>query len=420
MTTTEATTDLWTSDFPGLHGRALELARQVPEADARKFSEHWAEFFAASIELAGTAPVDPSPESVLDTYPLRSRGSYFFTSEDSISEDADYEFEDGVIYAALHTRQGGGNRECYCDGSDEFHEDGCLALNNEILVDHPNYIFDYDDSFDYTYATFVYRTELTADDLATIKAQVVEANGVRLLNSQIAEINDGTRTPWSILAANGPVNLPNELRTAKQLLLSAVGSFDADALALAEAIVAIGAKIVSREVVDLGETLGAMDSRELQRQLKIQDYRSGMAIDKLKSASESNGKLIGFKAMAAEAATLPEGSVLREHLLGDRGQGSYMAKEKQGRRNVEVRKVYERGSLLGKEVESAKNNADYHIQSAKESLAPIEIRRDELLELKQKISELEHAVVELEAASWAAGWPVVGGKGLPAQHGESA
>ena len=51
----------------------------------------------------------------------------------------------------IYTRNGGGNRECW---EDEYNEDcdccGCIITN--VLPKHPNYIKDYDDDFDCTYA----------------------------------------------------------------------------------------------------------------------------------------------------------------------------------------------------------------------------------------------------------------------------
>ena len=61
----------------------------------------------------------------------------------------------------LYTRNGGGNRECY-EGW-EYGESGCKECEDSdiclphkisILRTHPNYIRDYDDDFDCTYAYF--------------------------------------------------------------------------------------------------------------------------------------------------------------------------------------------------------------------------------------------------------------------------
>ncbi len=61
--------------------------------------------------------------------------------------------EDGEPVIAVYTRQGGGNRECYCD------DDPCSCLSpasNAALAAHPAYIRDADDDFDATYATFYF------------------------------------------------------------------------------------------------------------------------------------------------------------------------------------------------------------------------------------------------------------------------
>jgi len=66
--------------------------------------------------------------------------------------------EDGPVIA-IYTRQGGGNRECYCDSEPgRAHVPGqCHAACNEALAAHPLYLRDADDDFDATYATFYFR-----------------------------------------------------------------------------------------------------------------------------------------------------------------------------------------------------------------------------------------------------------------------
>lgn len=63
--------------------------------------------------------------------------------------------DDGKPVIAIYTRNGGGNRECWCD---KHPEPGCLNLINETLAAHPLYLRDADDDFDSTYATFYFRT----------------------------------------------------------------------------------------------------------------------------------------------------------------------------------------------------------------------------------------------------------------------
>jgi hypothetical protein len=64
--------------------------------------------------------------------------------------------EDGTRIL-LYTRNGGGNREHWGDGYEENGEclcPGCVIEKH--LPKHPNYLCDYDDSFDCTYATIVF------------------------------------------------------------------------------------------------------------------------------------------------------------------------------------------------------------------------------------------------------------------------
>lgn len=61
-------------------------------------------------------------------------------------------------YIEIYTRNGGGNRECFCDfeGTDS-HDSGCHAQANERLENHPLYVTDADDEGDQTYASFYFR-----------------------------------------------------------------------------------------------------------------------------------------------------------------------------------------------------------------------------------------------------------------------
>ena len=69
---------------------------------------------------------------------------------------------DGEPVIAIYTRQGGGNRECYCETEDcepvagQHTPDGCNAACNDALEAHPLYLRDADDDFDRTYATFFF------------------------------------------------------------------------------------------------------------------------------------------------------------------------------------------------------------------------------------------------------------------------
>lgn len=69
--------------------------------------------------------------------------------------DGFVEEHDGQIILRLHTRSGGGNRECYCDNEYD-HDVGCIATGNDWMEAHPWYLRDEDDDFDNTYADFYF------------------------------------------------------------------------------------------------------------------------------------------------------------------------------------------------------------------------------------------------------------------------
>lgn len=80
----------------------------------------------------------------------------------------------------LFTRNGGGNRDCWdygeCDRATtpETHDKGCLVYVNWKLTQHPNYIKDYDDEYDFTYAYFEFKTPEVLDNALD---KILEAQG---------------------------------------------------------------------------------------------------------------------------------------------------------------------------------------------------------------------------------------------------
>jgi len=75
---------------------------------------------------------------------------------------------------AVYTRGGGGNRGCSCyepeagtvDVAGEQHTPGCVVVTHATNRKHPAYLFDEDDDFDSTYATFYFRVPETMDRAA--------------------------------------------------------------------------------------------------------------------------------------------------------------------------------------------------------------------------------------------------------------
>jgi len=59
----------------------------------------------------------------------------------------------------IYTRTGGGNRECYADKDENGNIDHseCYHTLNDALAEKPNYIIDYNDDYDSTYAYFEFK-----------------------------------------------------------------------------------------------------------------------------------------------------------------------------------------------------------------------------------------------------------------------
>ena len=64
----------------------------------------------------------------------------------------------------VYTRTGGGNRECNAYGDEDC--SSCYHTANDLLTEKPNYLTDYDDDFDSTYAYFVFSPLEEYKDLA--------------------------------------------------------------------------------------------------------------------------------------------------------------------------------------------------------------------------------------------------------------
>ena len=108
--------------------------------------------------------------------------------------DPRWDDPDAVLAAEVHTRNGGGNRECWCD-SDEHH---CLVQTIETLQGHPAYLADHDEE---TYADFY----LTLHDKAAIRDALGRDADARLqahATARLAAVESGAAAPWTVMPVN--------------------------------------------------------------------------------------------------------------------------------------------------------------------------------------------------------------------------
>jgi len=103
--------------------------------------------------------------------------------------------DDGPVIA-IYTRQGGGNRTCYCDEDPQPRHvpENCYAACNEALQAHPLYLRDADDAFDSTYATFWFRVPDECREVLA-EAAVEPVNMSERWKAAIARIERGEIRP---------------------------------------------------------------------------------------------------------------------------------------------------------------------------------------------------------------------------------
>lgn len=85
----------------------------------------------------------------------------------------------------VFTRSGGGNRECFAESDD--HSECCHTLNDELTYKQ-NYITDYDDDFDSTYAYFLFRPLDEYKELAAALESNDEPRGVAKFEALIKKL----------------------------------------------------------------------------------------------------------------------------------------------------------------------------------------------------------------------------------------
>lgn len=173
--------------------------------EGQSITARWEERFAVLNEpQADTVETFINNELDLD-YGRHRGGPWLAWPEDNASfledwpavePEDNWEGREGPV-AVVHTRNGGGNRECWCDDDDDH---DCLVSTIQAMQDHPAYITDADDSGDPTYANFAFKVDRE-------KAQTVY-NNRDLANRQLQARNlhraiaDGKQPPWAVFPTN--------------------------------------------------------------------------------------------------------------------------------------------------------------------------------------------------------------------------
>lgn len=112
--------------------------------------------------------------------------------------DAWVEADGDQLVIRVHTRNGGGNRECWCEPAEDH---WCLVEAIDSMQNHPWYLRDEDDDFDYTYADFYF---------------VVDPAATQAIHSELPEL--------LVALAEGPVDVGERWRQA----IEAISAADAE------------------------------------------------------------------------------------------------------------------------------------------------------------------------------------------------
>jgi len=327
---------------------------------------------------------------------IRSRGESFEES----TEDIDYEIGADEYLISLHSRQGGGNDECYCDTDDEDydtsigHIPGCLSYNNELMEEHPQYVGRYTDDFDSTYITHYFSGGFTKNDVEKHNEQrQLHARALRA-KELLRTINEGQLPPWSVLAEKnsgvyraGSTQLADAEKRRKEV---------SDWITAAEQI---------QNKLNTEEPFTPEEAKNAEAFSKRGYNSYSTLVSSHNDVVEAKAELAKQERMHAEAESLPDGD-LKTYLLGDRGTIMVDRTRKEGRRNVTYKHPIARGSILGSDLASAKDRLESRRNSLKRFgydnfTANVNDKGEELKRSHETVKTMKEARQE----AWKAGWP---------------
>lgn len=375
---------------------------QLPDfPDGRTFDQVWDEKFSELYEWRKENPGEnPSADSShalkllpVPPYAIRER-SIILIPKDKLKEETDVDPDSvkGDYVLELHTRQGGGNRDCWCD-DEEDHESDCLSKNNDDLQSNPNYLTDIDDSDDSTYATFYFDGVSKKDAEKYFEDRNTGAR-LSILDRLEKAVQEKSMTPWGALAddTHGSRNAITKYRNSKHLLERQLKdeAENERKLSICNTLMRSAArgKVTNADLLAIGN-LPAYAQQSIVRDSKELVAKKA-TYEKISKAMET-------------AKNLEEGP-LKDYLLGDRGSFTYAAKEKVGRRNVTVQRTVERGSLLNSELDEATRYMESAKRSLARSLKPIEETKENLLSKVTNTDKLKEKVKVEREEAWKAGW----------------
>lgn len=375
------------------------LASNLPALpDGRSFAQAWTDKFQDLTNFKtknGDTPIRnliPEPDSLLSqkVYAIRDRGQSLMTKDEYIADGGNYpEGIKGDYVVCVSTRQGGGNRECWCD-DEENHDSGCLSANNEELVDHPDYLSDKDDDYDSTYANFYYSAGITKKQIDEHEAKVNTLRRLALEELTLEGAKSGELTPWAALA--GTYADGQKYRGLKQRLVS--HEKDAKGAEEANAKFAAGMKKINSGTITADEASA----------MGVNRYRVAALVSESKALVQAQKKLDAVMEIQKSAEALPDDHPLRQWAIGAREERTYQTTEKKGRRNVTVTKKYTPKPRLMDDIESEErgvNNAKRSIDSMLTDAIKTKEAHDRVI---KNAADARDSIADARQAAWSEGW----------------
>lgn len=324
---------LQAAPFSGLSGVVLDFANKVPAVDGRPFSQVWREYFTAPSEHLASHPVASTPQSVLNIYPPQFRGASFFAADDELDDGSSTDFtkedyahsdftpEAGVVYAAFIALLGGFNGKCYCSEDQLGHDRNCVGLELESLRSQTGYVTDFEDMTDQNFKIFVYRTELTFEDVVEFKLEAARIKQAEVAMSHFRNIQIGLMSPWSILSADA-FDLRAQALERAELALKFESRIDFEELEFLEGLFGYISSSRQDQAPELPSSIGSIGPEGFQKGPRGDRFRDA-ELDSLLSLDSWNRELKALNEAEADLLTLPEGSAARNYFLKDRGKALF-------------------------------------------------------------------------------------------------
>lgn len=375
------------------------IAQNLPAlSDGRSFAQAWTDRFQDLADFkkknGNVSPrtLIPAPDSLLDepVVAIRERGQSLLTKDQYIADGGNNpEGITGDYVVSVHTRQGGGNRECYCDDY-ESHEDYCLSENNDGMTKHPNYLSDADDDYDSTYATFYFDAGITQDQVDAVRQQESIMRKLAHDEALLEGAKSGDFTPWGALSGSN-----SRIQTYKNLK-QRLTTHETDAKKAEES----NAKIASgMKKIYAGEITEAEAA-----EMGVNLYRRTSLVRESQALVVAQKKLDAVLAIQKSAEDLPEDHPLRQWAIGAREERSYQTTEKQGRRNVSVTKRYTPKPRLQDDIDSEQRGVDNAKSSIKSSVSDSLKKKETNDRVIQNYTEAKTAIADSRQAAWEEGW----------------